>query len=143
MPNDIIEIGDEVRFVYNDSRFHGAVLGYVGQHIKDQCDEPGLELLLSDEPGLVTVRIWLSSGVVEKTGHVAPWKPKSVVEEIAKVMEVVPVMPYKHPSDLAAIYRLRGLSLQNAWKEFIKDTVLQKQYRSEAWDFKDFSAVYN
>jgi hypothetical protein len=103
--------------------------------------DTGFEVLTPDG----TTRLWSSRGTFAKTGKVADWKPKPKTEPTitAPSKTVSHELPYKSAGDLAAMYRQSGLDRYRAWDQYVKDTILQRRYRSDQVDAKDFFRYYD
>jgi hypothetical protein len=117
-----------------------AVVGHVVDQVTSQVGDQGYNLLvpLSHDSQRV-VRCWLSRGSVTPTENVLSLVslPRQEPQE-----ELPYIKPYRSATWLADQYRSRGLTWQQAWNQFIIDTVLQQKYVSEALNVSDFYVLF-
>jgi hypothetical protein len=135
--DDQIQIGDEVTYTPKNTRMEEPATGYVADIIQGSAGDTGYEIIIHGND--FASRLWSHKGTFAKTGKKADWKQP---EKVATPVQT-PQKPYKHPSDLAMEYKKRGLNRQLAWDQFVKDTILQPQYRSEKVDAKVFYHYYD
>jgi hypothetical protein len=76
--------------------------------------------------------------LLEPRGHYEYTPTRETVREASPKRH----MPYREVSKLMASYKRRGLGDQDAWRQFIIDTVLQPICKSEPMDAKEFFQHY-
>ena len=143
---DVIEIGDEVIYSPNNPKYEDAVTGFVADTVLGHGGDTGFEVLcpLPGDPTR-TLRLWASRGTFTRTGKVADWKkPPDVKAAAPPVSSAAPLYhkPYRNAADLVVLYKTKGFSRQQAWNEFVKDTILGP-FRSESLDAKDIYEIYD
>lgn len=139
IPDNEIDIGDEITYTPTKRKYEDELTGFVAERLNGGT---GYEVLapLEGDPQR-SIRIWRDNGIIVKTGKEADWKMK-IVDEV-KPAAPSPQKPYKHPSDLASQYKAAGLSRQESWNQFVKDTILQPVYRSEDTNADVFFKYYD
>ena len=158
MQNDTIEVGDEVTYTPHNQKREEPVTGYVAEEIKGSGDDKGYNLLVTKDieedlgysqskratrTETLNVRVWLSRGTIVKTGREADWKHPAPTPKAKYSAPTDDRKPYRNAGDLASQYKWQGLDRQGAWKQFVVDTILQPQYRSEQVNAKEFFAMFD